>query len=127
MRRPERQHDQAAHRRPDQHAKVTRRSIQPHRAGQVTRLDDVMQQQLAGRLPQHARHAMYGQQHHGMPHLQGVGDKEIPPAQGGRHEQQHANLDDAARVKTVGQRTGRHREQQERQPVRHHGKTAKRR
>ena len=39
----------------------------------------------------------------------------------------HADLDDAARIEPVGERAGRDREQQERQPVRHHREARQRR
>ena len=123
MRRPERQHDRAAHGRADQHAEIARGGVEPHRARQVGGAGDVVQQHLVGGLPQHAGAAMDHQQHHGMPHLQGVGDEEIAPPQRGCDEQAHAALDEAARIETVGQRAGSDREQQERQPVGHHGET----
>jgi hypothetical protein len=54
------------------------------------------------------------QQHHGMPHLQDVGDEKVAPADRGGDEQGHAAMNDAARIKSVGQCSGGDREHQER-------------
>jgi len=120
--RPERQQDGAADGGADQHGEVARHRVQPHRALQIRRSDDVVQQHLVRRLPQHAGAAVDHQDNHRLPHLQGAGDKEIAPAQRSDDEQRHADLDQAARVEAVRERAGGDREQQERQPVRHDGK-----
>jgi len=67
------------------------------------------------------------QQQHRVPHLDRVGDEEEAPAGGGRDEQQHAALDDAPWIDAVCEPADRDREQEERQPVRQHGKAAQRR
>ncbi len=126
-RRAERQQERAAHGRSDQHAEIARRRVKAHGARQIGGADDVVQQDLAWRLPQHAGAAVNDQQHHGVPHLQSIGDEEIAPAQGGDDEQRHAALDDAAGVEPIGERAGRDRKGEERQPVRNHGETRQRR
>ena len=114
------QHDQAADAGADQHAHHARAGVQAHRARQLFGLDDVVQQQLAGRLPQHAGEAVQHQQQHGVPGLERIGQEKPAPAERGRDEHAHADLDQAARVEAVGQRARQHREKQERQPVRDH-------
>ena len=47
---------------------------------------------------------MDDQQHHGVPHLERVGDEEESPPERGEDEQQHAALDDPARIEPVGER-----------------------
>jgi hypothetical protein len=69
---------------------------------------------------------MDDEQHHRVPHLERVGDEEVAPAGRRDDEAQHAELDDAPRVEAVGERARVDREQQERQPVRHHGEPAER-
>ena len=86
-RRPERQQDGAADGRADQHAEIARHRVEPHRALQILRADDIVEQHLVRRLPQHAGAAVDDQEHHGLPHLQGAGDEEIAPAQRGDDEQ----------------------------------------
>ena len=127
VRGAEREHDDAAHGRADQHADIARRRVEPHRAHEVGRADDVIEQELVRRLPQHAGAAMDHQQHHRVPHLKGAGDEEIPPAERGQDEQAHAALNEAARVEPVRQRAGGDREHQEREPVRQHRKPGQRR
>ena len=127
VRGAEREHDEAAHRRADQHPEVARRRVEAHRAYQVGRADDVVEQELVRRLPQHAGAAVDHEQHHRVPHLQGAGDEEISPAERGEDEQPHAALDEAARIEPVGQRADRHREHQEREPMRQHRKAGQRR
>ena len=124
--RTEGQHDQPPDRWPHQNAKVPRGRHHAHRARQLGHLDDVVQQQLARGLPEHAGAAVQYQQDHGLPHLQRIGDKQVAPAQRNHGEHGHAQLDQAARIHALGQGAHRHREEQERQPVRHHGKTAQR-
>jgi hypothetical protein len=109
-----------------QHAEIARGGVEPHRAGEVRRTDDVVEQHLVRRLPQHAGTAVNHQQHHRVPHLQGVGDEEVAPAEGRDDEQSHAALDEPSRIEAVGERAGGDREQQERQPVRHHRKAGER-
>jgi hypothetical protein len=77
----------------------------------------IVEQHLHRREPQHAGAAVHYQQHHRLPHLQSVGDEEITPAERHQDEQQHAALDDAARIETVGERAGGDREQEKWQPV----------
>ncbi|MET4603496.1 hypothetical protein ABIB90_002974 [Bradyrhizobium sp. JR4.1] len=67
------------------------------------------------------------QQQHGVPHLDRIGDEEETPSARGNNEQQHAALNDAARIDPVGEPANRDREQQERQPVRQHRKARQRR
>ena len=122
-RRPERQQDGGADRRAGQHGEIARHGVEPHRALQIRRADDIVEQHLVRRLPQHPGAAVNHQDHHGLPHLQGAGDEEIAPAQRCGDEQRHADLDDPARVEAIGERAGGHREQQERQPVRHDGES----
>ena len=123
MRRPKREHHGAAHRRPDQHAQVARRSIEPYRAHQIRWTDDLIEEELIRRLPQHAGAAMNDQQHHRMPHLQGSGDKKITPAQRCDDEQEHSALNDATRIEAIGKRADGHGKHQKRQPMRHHRET----
>jgi hypothetical protein len=99
-------------------------SRMPHRALQIRRADDVVEQHLVRRLPKHPGTAVNHQDHHGLPHLEGAGDKEIAPAQGCDDEQCHAGLDDPARIEAVRECTGGDRKQQERQPVRYDGEPA---
>jgi hypothetical protein len=67
------------------------------------------------------------QQDHRLPHLQGAGDEEVTPAERDQDEQQHAALDDAARIEAVAERPGDDRKQEERQPVRNDREPAQRR
>ena len=122
----ERQHDDAADGRTDQDAQITRRRVQPHRARQIGRADDVVEQQLVRRLPQHAGAAMDDEQQHRVPHLKRVGDEEDAPSRRCHDEEQHPALDDAARIEPVGQRAYGDRKQQERKPVRQHRKAGQR-
>jgi hypothetical protein len=61
-----------------------------------------------------------------MPHLQRVGEKEHAPRDGGRHEERHPDLDDAARIVPVGRGAAVDREQEKRQPVRNDGEAGER-
>ena len=124
VRRPEREQNDAADRRADQHADIARGGVEPHRAHQIGGADDVVEQQLVRRLPQHAGAAVDHQQHHGVPHLQRAGDEEVAPAERRGDEQAHAALDEAARIEAIGERAAGNREQQKRQPMRHHGEAA---
>ena len=127
VRRPERQHDDAADGRPDQDAQVARHRVHPHRARQIGRADDVVEQQLVRRLPQHAGAAVDDEQHHRAPHLQRVGDEQNAPPRRRHDEQQHPALDDPARIVPVGQPADGDGKQQKRQPVRQHREAGQRR
>jgi len=83
--------------------------------------DDIVEQHLVRGLPQHPGTAVNHQDHHGLPHLQCIGNEEIAPAQRSEDEESHPDLDDPARVEPIRERAGGHREQQERQPMRHDG------
>jgi hypothetical protein len=73
--------DEPTRRRPNQHAEIACGGIEPDRAHQIGRPDDVVEQHLHRRKPQHAGAAMHHQQQHRLPHLQGVGDEQIAPAE----------------------------------------------
>jgi hypothetical protein len=125
--RSEDQQDAAAHRRPQQQAEVAPRRVQPDGALQLRRADDLMEQELRCRSPQDAGEAVHDEDRLGLPHLQRVGDEEEAPGERGQHEEQHAELNDAARIEAIGERARVDREQQERQPVRQDGEAAQRR
>ena len=118
--RAQHQQEARADGRTGQQAQPAGGGIQPHRALQQLRADDVVDQHLARRRPEHAGKAVQHQQRHRVPHLQRVGEEEVGPAQRRGDEQQHADLDQAPRIEAVGQRAGPHREEQERHPVRDH-------
>ena len=126
-RRPEGEQHHAADRRTAEQPERARHRHQPHRAVQVVASGDVVDQQLRRRRPEHAGHAVDREQHHRVPDLQRVGEEQHAPAERAQHEQQHAELDDAARIVAVGERARPDREQQERQPVRDHRVAAERR
>jgi hypothetical protein len=115
--RAERQQQTAADRGAEQQAEPARAGEQPDRARQRGAADDVVDQELARRRPQHARHAVDREQQRGVPGLQAVGQEQPAPAERANHVEQHAVLDDAARVEAVGEHADRDREQQERHPV----------
>ena len=78
---PHQQHQSATDRRTHENAKVATRRIQTHGTLQIVTANDVMNQQLGSRMPQHTRHAMNGQQQHRLPDLDTVGKKQYRPAQ----------------------------------------------
>ncbi len=84
-----------------------------------------MQQQLARGPPQDACAPMDSEQQSRVPGLQGSGQKQHPPRDRHTHEQQHAELDDAAGIEAVGERAAVDREQQKRQPVGNDRETGK--
>ena len=124
--RAQRQHDDAAHGRTDQDAQIARHRVHPHRARQIGRADDVVEQQLVRRLPQHAGAAVDDQKQHRVPHLQRVGDEEDAPSRRRHDEQQHPALDDAARVEPVRQPADGDGKQQKGKPVRQHREAGQR-
>ena len=75
--RSKRQQDDASDAGTDQDAEVTRCRVEPDAARQILGTDDVIEQELARGLPQHAGAAMDDQQHHGVPHLQRIGEEKI--------------------------------------------------
>ena len=77
---PEPEHDDAADGGPDQHAEIARGRVETHRALQMRGPDDVIEQQLVRRLPQHAGAAVDDQQHHRVPDLERVGEEEDSPS-----------------------------------------------
>jgi len=121
---PEQQH--AADAGPHQHAELARGRVEAYRALQVLAADDIVQQQLRGRSPEHAGHAVHDQQRGGVPDLQRPGDEQHAPGDRHAHEQRHAELDHAAWIEAVGERARVHRKQQKRQPVRDDGEAAER-
>ena len=123
---PERQHEHAAHARPHQHAEVARGRVEANRALERGRADDVVEQNLAGGAPEDTGAAVEHQQHHRVPDAQAVGQEQISPRQRHAREQHAADLDEAPRVEAIVERADGHREEQERQPVRHHREPAER-
>ena len=82
---------------------------------------------MRGHIPENTRQAMDHQQQHGRPDLQGVGDEHVSPSGRTQHEKHHANLDQPPGVVAIGERTGRQREDQERDPMRDDCKAAQHR
>ena len=78
--RPEREQDEPAGRRSHQHPEIARRGVEPDCAHQIGGPDDVVEQHLYRRKPQHAGAAVNHQERHRLPHLQGASDEEIAPA-----------------------------------------------
>ena len=79
--------------------------------------DDIVDQHLARRRPQHARKSVDDQQDDGVPFLKAVGRKQDAPAKRDQHEQAHPDLNDPARIEAVGQCAGPDRADQEGHPV----------
>ncbi len=121
--RSKRQHDGAADRRADQHAEIARGGVEPHArsAGGPGRR---CRKAATGSGSATARRRSRGSPAApSRPRPTSVSVmKKISPPDGRDHEQQHAALDDAARVEAVGQAADGDGEQQKRQPVRHHRK-----
>ena len=126
VRGADRDHDEAADARTDEDSEVTRRRGKTNRARQCRKADDVVKEHLARRDPQDPRAPVNDEEHHRVPHLECVGDKEVAPPCRGHDEEQGSGLDEAPRVEAVVQRTDGDREGQKRQPVGDHGKAAQR-
>ena len=108
-------------------SQIPRRRHQTHGGRQLRRTDNVVDQHLARRAPEHAGAAMKQEQHRCVPHLQGIGEDEQRPGDRAEHEQRHADLHETARIESVGECTSKRREQKKRQPMREHGEAAERR
>jgi hypothetical protein len=111
---------------PGEQSELAPGRIQPHRALQMLAPDDVVEEHLRGGAPEHARQAVDHEQRRGMPDLQLPGHEQHAPGDRHAREQRHAELDHAPRIEAVGHRAGRHRQEQERQPVRDHREAAQR-
>ena len=122
----EHQHQTAADGRAEQNAERAPRRDHPDRALELGGADDIVDQELRGRCPDHAREAVQDQQHRRVPNLEGIGQEQDAPAGRHDHEQDHAELDDPARIEPVGERAGIDREQQERHPVGEHREAGER-
>ena len=119
-------HQRAAHRRPEQDSELPPRGDRPDRALELGGPDDVVDQELRRRRPDHPREAVQDQEHGGVPDLEGIGQEQDAPAGRHDHEQDHAELDDPARVEPVGERPGIDREQEKRHPVGEHREAGER-
>jgi len=86
-----------------QHSQIPRGRVQTHGTRQDGGLNHVMQQELAGRSPQHAGEAVDDQQYAGVPLFQRVGYKQHAPGERNHDEQEHAELDDPTWVEAIGQ------------------------
>jgi len=84
----------------------------------LLRADDVVQQHLARWSPEYAGDAVHSENDGGVPGFQRVGEEQDAPGERARHEQQHADLDQAAGIVAVGERSHEDAEEQHRQPVR---------
>ena len=79
--RSKQQQQPAADRRSEQQAHLARGRDQADRALQLGLADDVVNQQLRRRVPQHAGQAMNHEQCRRMPHLEGIGEKQQAPSE----------------------------------------------
>ena len=116
----------AAHGRPAEKPEHARHRHQPHAAVKLLAADDLVDQELRRRRPQHAGKAVHGQDRDRVPDFERVGHEQHAPGERAEHEQHHADLDQAARVVAVGEHARIDREEQERQPVRDHRIAAER-
>ena len=82
--------------------------------------DNVVDQELRRRSPEHASEPVDDQQHDRMPLFQAVVEEQDPPPEGGEDEHPHADLNDAPGIEPVAERARVDGEQQERHPVGDH-------
>ena len=70
----------------------------------MLRADDVVDQELASRAPEHTRHSVNHQQNAGMPDLNRIRIEQIRPRHRHSHVHDLRNLDDFPAVVTIGER-----------------------
>ena len=63
--------------------------------------DDIVNQQLSGRPPQHTGQTMQRQQHDRVPHFQNIEHEEQAPRQGHSHEKRHAKLNHSPWIESI--------------------------
>jgi hypothetical protein len=122
---PEQQH--GADHRAEEHAQAAERGVEPDRARQLGRADEVVQHQLLPRPPQRSGQPVQHQQQAGLPDAQRTGQEQHTPGRGHQHEQRLRGLDHPAAVVAVGERPEIDAEQQERHPVADHLEAGQRR
>ena len=90
----------------DHESEVSTGRIETHRTRQLLHGDHLVNQHLRGGEPDHTRETVNDEQQHRHRERQRIGPEHDAPTDRHAHEQQHADLNEAADVETIGQRTG---------------------
>src|SRR5262245_55477602 len=116
-RRTKKQHQSGSHGRTEENAQLPARRVEAYGALNVLDADDVVDQQLFGRRPDHSRHSMKDQKDYRMPRLNRIGDKQDGPCRRDAHEDDLGSLDNFSTVVAIGDTAEIDRQQQKRSPV----------